>query len=203
MELDIRPLDESTWDALAALFDEGGDPRWCWCMFYRKRGLDWSNSTPAGNRALLRDRVDEGPRTPGLVALAPDGSAVGWVSVGPRADYERLAHSRALAPIAAQPAWSIVCFVVAKRARRRGVARQLLDAAIEYARSQGATLLEAYPAETDEGERIPAAEAYKGTVPLFASAGFEVVARRLAPGAKRPRVTVRRRIRRSRSPKTT
>jgi hypothetical protein len=28
--LEIRPLTGETWDALAALFREGGDPRWCW-----------------------------------------------------------------------------------------------------------------------------------------------------------------------------
>ena len=38
---------------LASLFDEGGDPRWCWCTYFRFRGRDWSNSTAKGNRAEL------------------------------------------------------------------------------------------------------------------------------------------------------
>ena len=30
------------WDTLAALFREGGDPRWCWCQFWRMRAKDFS-----------------------------------------------------------------------------------------------------------------------------------------------------------------
>ena len=26
----VEPLTATTWDALAELFREGGDPRWCW-----------------------------------------------------------------------------------------------------------------------------------------------------------------------------
>ncbi|MGH2465744.1 MAG: hypothetical protein ACRDGI_09820 [Candidatus Limnocylindrales bacterium] len=33
MDLDIRPLTGDTWPALAALFEEGGDPKWCWCQY--------------------------------------------------------------------------------------------------------------------------------------------------------------------------
>jgi GNAT superfamily N-acetyltransferase len=71
------------------------------------------------------------------------------------------------------------------------VARALLDAAIAYARDHGATLLEAYPADTDGG-RIPAANAFKGTVPIFEHAGFEVVERRQANRTSAPRPIVRR-----------
>ena len=76
-------------------------------------------------------------------------AVVGWVSVGPRGDYERLAHSRVLAPVDDKPVWSIVCFVVGRQARGQGVATALLDAAIDYARDHGATTLEAYPIELD------------------------------------------------------
>ena len=50
--------------------------------------------------------------------------------------------------------------------------------AIEYARSHGATTLEAYPVEVPTGERIPAANAYHGTLTMFERAGFTVVERR-------------------------
>ena len=38
--MDVRPLSPKTWDALAELFREGGDPRWCWCQFWRLRSKD-------------------------------------------------------------------------------------------------------------------------------------------------------------------
>ena len=79
-----------------------------------------------------RDQTAEG-RGPGLLAYAGH-EVVGWVSVGPREDYERLAHSRSLYPVDDTPVWSIVCFVVGRKARGQGVAARLLDAAIDYAR---------------------------------------------------------------------
>jgi ribosomal protein S18 acetylase RimI-like enzyme len=199
MTLEIRPLTPERLPDLAALFDQGGDPKWCSCAYYRLRGVDFSNGSALRNRAVLEGAVKstaaEG-RNPGLVAYR-DGEAVGWVSLGPRDDYERLKYSKALAPVDDKPVWSIVCFVVARAARGQGIARALLDAAVDYAREHGATLVEAYPVETD-GERVPAAQAYKGTLGMFERAGFDVVERRRANSAAAPRPIVRRAVRRQR-----
>lgn len=193
LELEIHPLTPERMPDLAALFNQGGDPKWCFCSFFRLRNVDFQGATPASNRKVLERAVDATAadgRAPGLVAYH-DGEAVGWVSLGPRTDYERLQHSKVLAPVDERPVWSIVCFVVARRVRKQGVARALLDAAIEYAAEHGATLLEAYPIET-EGQRVPAAHAYKGTVGMFERAGFEVVERRRANRASPVRPIVRR-----------
>jgi GNAT superfamily N-acetyltransferase len=194
-DLQILPLTTGRLPDLAALFGQGGDPKWCWCSFYRVRGVDFRTATAKGNREVLERATvataAEG-RSPGLIAYR-EGVAVGWVSLGPREDYERLQHSKVLAPVDERPVWSIVCFVVSRNARRQGVARALLDAAIAYARDHGATLLEAYPADTD-GRRISAASAYKGTVPMFETAGFEVVERRQANRTSAPRPIVRREV---------
>jgi ribosomal protein S18 acetylase RimI-like enzyme len=195
--IEIRPLTRQRLPDLAALFNQGGDPKWCWCAYYRLRGVDFSAGSAARNRAVLERAVDATAterRNPGLVAYR-GGEAVGWVSVGPRDDYERLQHSTVLAPVDERPAWSIVCFVVARKARGEGVARALLDAAVDYAREHGATLVEAYPIETD-GERVPSALVYKGTLGMFERAGFEVAERRRATAASAPRPIVRRSIRR-------
>ena len=195
-ELEIHPLTPARLPDLAALFGQGGDPKWCWCSFYRVRSVDFRSATASGNRRVLESAVTElarEGRAPGLVAYR-QGEAVGWVSLGPRDDYERLQHSKILAPIDERPVWSIVCFVVARAARGQGIARALLEAAVDYARAHGATLLEGYPVETD-GDRVPAAEAYKGTVPMFERAGFRVVERRQANSTSKPRPIVRRAIR--------
>ena len=193
VDLEIRPLTPDTVPDLAELFGQGGDPRWCWCSFYRVRGRDWTNATPAENRAVMEAAVDENAadgRSPGLVAYRGD-EAVGWTSVGPREDYERLAYSRVLAPLDDRPVWSIICFVVGRRARRQGVASALLDAAIAYARSHGATTLEAYPTEIAPGTRVPAANVFNGTLTMFERAGFTVVERRQANAASPLRPIVR------------
>jgi GNAT superfamily N-acetyltransferase len=174
--IQVKPLTPARFADLAHLFDEGGDPRWCWCTYFRVRGRDWSNSTATSNRDELR-ALAKRKLAPGLVAYR-EGRAVGWVSLGPRTDYERLAYSKVLAPIDDLPVWSIVCFVVSRSVRRQGIARRLLDAAIEYAREHGASTLEAYPVEIPKGKRIPAADAYHGALSTFTKAGFTVVDRR-------------------------
>jgi ribosomal protein S18 acetylase RimI-like enzyme len=175
VDVEIRPLTADAWPDLVALFEEGGDPRWCWCQFYRVRGLDWSNSSADGNRERLATLTRDGP-PPGLVGYQ-DGRAVGWVSLAPRPAYDRLTYAKVLAPVDDKPVWSIVCFVVSRTARGQGVAKALLDGAIAWAKSQGATILEAYPSDV-KGRKVPAANLYHGSLSMFEDAGFEVVARR-------------------------
>ena len=189
--IEILPLSPERWGDVTALFDEGGDPKACSCMFWRVRSKDWSFANAAEARAGLHDLVaaDRDP-APGLLAYA-DGRPVGWVSVAPRSDYERLANSRVRPPIDDRPVWSIVCFVVSRSARGQGLTTRLLDAAMDYAIERGAPALEAYPVAVGEG-RIPAAVGYTGLLSTFLAAGFEVVHEIDSPGATVQRVIVRR-----------
>lgn len=190
--LEIVPLSEARWSDLAALFSQGGDPKTCWCAYWRLRGKDWSFSSREKNRELLQSLAGREP-APGLVAYT-DGAAVGWVSLGPREDFARLEHSRVRPRLDDVPVWSIVCFVVARTARRRGLTRALLGAAIDYARAHGAPALEAYPVDTG-GERIPSANGYTGLLSVFEALGFEVVREIDSPQATVRRVIVRRELR--------
>ena len=196
--LEIVPLTPERFVDLAALFGQGGDPKWCWCTFYRRRGRYWNNSTADTNRTEMVEETErrnrEDGRAPGLIAYW-NGQPVGWVSVGPRTDYERIEHSRVLARVDDRPVWSIVCFVVGRQARRRGVASALLAAAVDYAREHGATVIEAYPVDT-AGQRIASSSAYKGTLSMFERAGFTVVARRRDNRTSPVRPIVRRTVRR-------
>lgn len=193
-ELEIHPLTRERLPDLAALFGQGGYPKWCWCASFRVRGMTFRNASAQENRAVLERAVEElEGRAPGLIAYR-EGEAIGWVSLGPREDYERLQHSKVLAPIDDRPVWSIVCFVVGRRARGTGVASALLEAAVAYARVHGATILEAYPVET-KGGRIPSANAYMGTLGMFERAGFTVAERRQWNRSTAVRPIVRRRIR--------
>ena len=194
--LSIVPLSSERFPDLAALFEQGGDPKWCWCAYFRVRGVDFSAGSGARHRAVLETATEDTARdgrAPGLLAYR-DGEVVGWVSVGPREDYERLAHSRVLAPVDDKPVWSIVCFVVGRQARGQGVATALLDSAIDYASSHGATTLEAYPIDLAEGERTDSDLVYKGTLSMFEAAGFSVVAQRSLNAKTPPRPIVRLRL---------
>ena len=190
--MSVVPLTPGTWPALAELFSAGGDPKWCWCQFWRKPGSNWSNTTADDNRRDLRALVDRGGLAPGLVALDDEGTAVGWVGLGPREDFERLGRSRTLPQLPGEDVWAINCFVVAKGSRRSGVASALLEAAIDYARDHGAGTLEGYPVQTG-GARISSASVYTGTAAMFDRAGFTVFAPSTSKAASgTPRVVMRR-----------
>jgi GNAT superfamily N-acetyltransferase len=187
--LDIVPLTQERFRDLAALFEQWGDARWCWCQFWRKPGSNWSNTTADENRADL-ERLVSTDTAPGLVALR-DGQAVGWVGLGPREAFGRLERSRTIPRLPGDGVWSINCFVVARTARRSGVGGSLLAAAIDYARAHGASILEGYPVKTT-GSRIPSASVYTGTLGMFERAGFEIAAETTSKASGgTPRVVVR------------
>ena len=192
----VVPLTGETWDALAELFREGGDPRWCWCQHWRLRSKDMAAAKVPQLRQRLHDQA-RSAEPPGLVAF--DGErAVGWVSLGPRTDFERIVRSKVIPTIDDRPVWSIVCFAVSSTARGQGVAKALLDAAIDYARKRGADALEAYPVAIDGDEPIQADAAYTGTLPMFERVGFRVVADRASdPSSRHQRVVVRRELARA------
>jgi ribosomal protein S18 acetylase RimI-like enzyme len=193
MTILVQPLSAATWESLAELFREGGDPRWCWCQYWRLRSKDFSAAKVSQLRERLHDQAHS-DEPPGLVAF--DGErAVGWVSLRPRTDFERVVRSRVIPTIDDRPVWSIVCFAVSGSARGRGVARALLDGAVDYARGRGADALEAYPVAVDAGEAIHAEAAFTGTLPMFERAGFRVVAHRASdPSSSNRRVVVRREL---------
>ena len=189
-DIRVEPLTDSTFEALATLFREGGDPRWCWCQFWRLRSKDFS----VLKVPQLRDRLHEqatSDQPPGLVAF--DGErAVGWTSVAPRDDFQRIVHSKVIPKIDDRPVWSIVCFAVSSTARGQGVARALLDAAVAFARERGAVAVEAYPLDLEAGVKVPADSVYTGTRSMFERAGFQVVADRASdPSSSKPRVVAR------------
>jgi GNAT superfamily N-acetyltransferase len=185
--VEVRPLTRDRWDDLVELFSRPGASivRHCWCMYYRTPGAQWRGSADA-NRQAMKALVDRGV-VPGLVGYR-GGRPVGWISLGPREAYPRLQGSPIMKPVDEKPVWSIVCFFVDAKARGQGVTRALLRAAIAYARSRGASLLEAYPVERPE--RSHPNSMWHGPKRLYDEAGFTEVARR-----KATRPVVRRRLR--------
>jgi GNAT superfamily N-acetyltransferase len=186
-ELEIHPLTADRWDDLVTLFDRPGDPKGCWCMFWRVRGREFDRLWGAGARAAFREVVEEGP-PPGLLAYR-DGAPVGWCAVAPRETYPRVLNSRVIGAADDAPAcWAVVCFYVVRGERRGGVAAALLEAAVAFAADHGAAVVEGYPKDT-EGARKAASELFVGSMAMFAEAGFEEAARN-SPG----RPIMRRRV---------
>ena len=105
----------------------------------------------------------------GVLGYADD-EAVAWCSIAPRDRYEALIRSRTLPPIDEKPVWSVVCFFVDRHFRRQGVMLGLLNAAVDYARSMGAPVVEGYP--VDPGST---SYTYMGSPGTFRRAGFRDV----------------------------
>jgi GNAT superfamily N-acetyltransferase len=193
--LEFHPLTVSRWPELEKLFGERGACGGCWCMWWRLTRSEWERNKGEPNKAAFRGLVKS--KTPLGVLAFLDGQPIGWCAVGPRETLPSLARSRVLAPLDEEPVWSVICFFVARPYRKRGVAVKLLKAAVEYARSQGARIVEGYPTETRKSS-VPDVFAFMGPLSLFQKAGFREVARR---STNRPfmrktvRPTRRRRIR--------
>lgn len=168
--LAVRPVTARRFADVEAVFGPNGGVQGCWCMYWRRPG-GWKDNEK--NHRRLRVRSAQTP-PPGLLGYL-QGDPVGWVQVGRRSEFERLERSKALGAIDDQPVWSVNCFFIHRAARRRGVARGLLVAAIEFASAHGASVLEGYPVD---GPRKGSTDYYTGTLGLFERAGFIEVARR-------------------------
>ena len=176
LAVEVHPLTPQRWPDFEKLFGKNGACAGCWCMWWRLPAAQWRAQKGEGNRKAMRTLVKAGAG-PGLLAYA-DGQAVGWCALAPREEYPRFATSRVLKPVDDQTVWSVTCFFIARAWRRRGITRQLLEAAAEFARRQGATILEGYPVEPRHDQ--PDAFVYTGLASAFRKAGFEEVARRSA-----------------------
>ena len=144
-------------------------------MWWRLSAKEFAAQRGEGNRRAMR-RIVESGEIPGLLAYR-DGEPIGWCSVAPREAFLRLERSPLLERIDDQPVWSIVCFYVASRHRRQGMMEALIRGAIDYVRTRGGRILEAYPVEP-KSERTPPLYLYHGVPSAFHRAGFVEVARR-------------------------
>src|SRR5262249_48195167 len=168
--LAFRPLTSKNWPDLEALFGPHGASAGCWCMWWRLGRSQWVKQKGTSNKHALRKTVASGAPT-GILAYAGK-QPVGWCAIAPRDDYPVLQRSRVLKPVDDQPVWSITCFYVLRPWRRRGLTVRLLHAAVEYARKQGAKIVEGYPHDSRTSE-LPDVFAWTGFLSAFRKAGFE------------------------------
>lgn len=179
--IDIHPVTPARRGDLLELFGDNGAYANCWCAWFLLTGREFDDATPAERRTVLLDRVDGG-RVPGLLAYV-DGEPIGWCAVGPRDEYRRMntPRARTYAPLDDRPAWVINCFYIDHSYRRSGIATALLDAAVGFARTEGAERVEGYPIDPAL-TTTNAAGLYLGTRAMFEAAGFDLAAQR----GKRP-----------------
>jgi GNAT superfamily N-acetyltransferase len=171
----FHPLTPERWSDFEKLFGPRGACGGCWCMYWRLPRTQYEAQHGELNRRNIKALVDTG-NIPGILAYSGD-EPVGWCSIAPREEFPTLGRSRILKPVDDQPVWSVVCFFVSRGQRRKGLTVQLLKAAVEYARANGARIIEGYPVEPKEG-KAPDVFVYTGLFSAFKQAGFSEVLRR-------------------------
>lgn len=133
-------------------------------MIWRAQGEEARRTDSDSRRAGLERRVRDGVPI-GILAYADDGP-VGWCSIAPRATYRPgLADA---GDEADDGIWSLACLFVPRARRGEGLSRRLIEAAIEHAREQGATAVEAYPVDPDSPSYR-----FMGFVETFRALGFD------------------------------
>jgi GNAT superfamily N-acetyltransferase len=169
-ELDIvcLPVTPERLPDLERFSRQHGKFRYCSCMRWRLTSAQYQRSTKESRIAALDELVRQS--TPVGILAYIHNEPVGWCSVAPRDSYAALERFRALPRLDSSPVWSIVCFFVSSKVRRHGIALPLLRAAIVYAGSQGASIIEGYPVEP--GPRL---YTYMGAPGTFLAAGFTEV----------------------------
>jgi GNAT superfamily N-acetyltransferase len=175
LEVDCHPLSADRWHDLEMLFGPRGACGGCWCMYWRLPRAQFTAQKGEGTKQAFQHVVESG-EIAGLLAYVK-GQPVGWCAIAPRESYPVLARSRILKRVDEAPVWSVVCFFVSKGFRGKGMTTALLRAAVDYARQQGARIIEGYPIEPKK-PRMPAAFAWTGLASAFRQAGFVEVLRR-------------------------
>lgn len=146
------------------LFEGRGGPKYCWCMAWRATGEEARHTEGKSRKVFIKSRVDAGIPI-GILAYKND-EPIAWCSVAPKETYRKLDDLKI--DDEGEKIWSIVCFYIKREFRGNKLATFLIDAAIDYARNNGATIIEAYPVDADSPSYR-----FMGFVPMFQQYRFE------------------------------
>ena len=185
--MEFHPLTPDRWTDFTTLFGKNGAASGCWCMWWRQTRAEFDRDHGEKNKRAMKRIVDSG-EVPGIIGYK-DGEPVGWCSIAPREQYLSLERSPVLKRLDDKPVWSLVCLFVHRDHRGGGVAVAMAKAAVAYAKSQGAKIVEAYPT-APRGRTLASVSSFMGTPALFKKAGFKEVAR-----PSKARVIMRRHLR--------
>ena len=178
--LAIHPLTPDRWDDLVALFETDSITRMCWCTLSRMTPAEVRETKPPDRRKRFGSTVKKGP-PPGLLAYKGD-EPVGWVAIAPRSATPQWNVGRKSSAVekeedATDPeVWAATCFFVRSGHRKQGMTAELLEAAIDWAKKNGARRLEACPMSHDD--KRSNVGLFVGPKRVFERRGFDTVLER-------------------------
>jgi len=141
-DIEIKPVNKTTWPDFERLFEAKGGPKYCWCMAWRMTKEELKNNTAECRKEYMKKRVFMDIPI-GLLAYI-NKEPIAWCSIAPKETYQRIGGD-----MTKNNVWSIACFYVKRQFRKAGVANKLIESAVCYAKENGAQYVEAYPVEED------------------------------------------------------
>jgi GNAT superfamily N-acetyltransferase len=166
-------------EGVAGLFERAGVA--CYCQYFAFGGdhrawqMQCANHTALNRNALVEDLQLR--RVTAFVAQVDD-RVDGWLRLAPPLELQKRYDGRLYKGLPCLSGdergrlLSVACFLVDPRARRRGVAKRLLQSAVSWARDQGASGIEAFPRGAQD---VSDEEQWTGPLNLYRGEGFEVV----------------------------
>jgi len=164
----IRPLEEATWPAFAALVERhGGIFGGCWCMGFHPEGIG-RGTTAELNRDRKLARVRAGSAHAALVLDGED--CLGWCQFGSPDELPRIKGRAAYEKgRTGSPDWRIGCCFVGTGRRRQGVATAALAGALDLIAGLGGGTVQGYP---EDAAAVPAGFLYHGALSTYEALGF-------------------------------
>ncbi len=171
--IEIRTLTPGLKDAYLDYFDGpafADNPVWaqCYCLSYHMSGppQDFDARPMAQNRADRAAQIERGEAS-GVLAFAGD-RVVGWCNASPRTSLPLLDRTPEFASDDPEGTAAIVCYVIAPQYRGQGIARKLLDGAMDAMRERGFRWLDGFPPKNPRTD----AGSYHGRLSMYLEAGF-------------------------------
>jgi GNAT superfamily N-acetyltransferase len=168
-KLEFKPLTRDIWNDFEKLFGKNGAFCGCWCMYWRLTNKEFKLNQGETNKLLFKEIINSGEK-PGILAYV-DGVPAGWIAISLREKLPTLEKSKQLKRIDEKPVWSIACFYVGRSFRKIGLMQHLIKAAINFAKENGATIVEGYPVE--KNKKHAPISIYLGIKSVFVREGFE------------------------------
>jgi GNAT superfamily N-acetyltransferase len=135
----------------------------CYCTaFYSPRPEEYIS--PNKKRRDYAKWLIENGRMKGYLAYE-NGKIIGWVNCNDKSQFPRLNEINLMN----DKVLSIVCFIVEKEHRRKGIAQKLLNRIIKDANDKGFSIIEAYPKKKATSEY----GTWNGPYEMYIKNGFE------------------------------
>lgn len=137
----------------------------CWCLNHREPA---GCITGAAAQIKMNSLVNQ-KSVHGLLAYEENNS-VGWIAIDPIVSL--VGHDCQSTGKADE--WAIHCLYVKDGFRGKGISVQLINAAVDYAKANGAKLISAFPIPHENKNKFPVNEAeFSGRFSTYSKLGFK------------------------------